>query len=83
MWFKSFKAFKENPENKAILLAVARYILFTYKYCIDSKIVEDAENHHWRENFIDKWLAEVDSFPGVKSILPIDIAISRRFIYGD
>jgi len=77
MWFKSFKAFKENPENKAILLAVSRYILFSYK------VTEDAENQNWRENFIDKWLAEVDSFLGVKSILPIDIAISRRFIFGD
>jgi len=78
MWFKSFKAFKENPENKAILLAVSRYILFAYK------ITEDAENQNWRENFIDKWLAEADSSSGVKFLPnPIDIAISRRFIYVD
>jgi len=72
MWFKSFKAFKENPENKAILLAVSRYILFSYK------VIEDAENLHWRENFIDELLAETGPPPGVKLI-----PLSKRPIYVD
>jgi len=72
MWFKSFKAFKENPENKAILLTVSRYILFSYK------VTEDAENLHWRENFIDELLAETGSSPGVKLI-----PLSKRPIYVD